>query len=143
MTISTKKICDHIDSNIERWIFSGDHISGNHMNVPADELLKRIGRYENGRMINRSSTFVDQNGGDDIIKGIVKDVKSRAGVIARWLAYSDNDLLGLYFDRLPDGVTGYTCNIYEKEIKTTGKYYVLLCKNEQLPFYMLNAYPIS
>lgn len=140
--ISIEEIRERIDRNMEKWLFAGQHVSGNHMNVDPEELVDRLGRNEDGKIINRSSSFYDQNNGDDIINGIAEDMKKKADVIRCWLGNSSNNFLGIRIKGMPAGVTGLACSIYEKDRVDTNGYFIILSKAEQIPFYLLTAYPV-
>ncbi|MGN0485539.1 MAG: RNase A-like domain-containing protein [Lachnospiraceae bacterium] len=141
ITLSEQFICEYIKKNIEKWLFTG-HVAEFHLNASGEELLNRIGKYHDGKLINRASSFLDTTDGDDIIEGLCYDIQSRSKKILNWLEHSDNDLIALYFDKLPANVSGIVCSIYRNGIYNADGYYVLLCKNEQYPFYLLNAYPV-
>lgn len=140
--ITEKKICQHIEDNINTWLFVG-HIESRHINATENELLARIGKYDDdGKFITRASSFVDESGGDDVVDGLVAAIKSRVGKIREWLCCGSDPVLKLYFSEFPDGVSGITCTIGQDKTSATNGYIVILCKNEQYPFYLLNTYPV-
>lgn len=140
--MTAEKICQHIEKNMEQWLFVG-HVANRHINAPVDELLARLGKYdEDGRFITRASSFVDETGGDDIIQGLISSLQGCTDRIIRWLCCGENSTLKLYFDGFPDGVSGISCTIGDDTVSTANKYIVILCKNEQFPFYLLNTYPV-
>lgn len=139
--ITEKKIQKHIEDNMEKWLFVG-HVEDRHINAAEDELLVRLGRYdEDGKFITRASTFVDAEDGDDIINGLKAALKSRTGRIYDWLCCGSNPTLKLHFRKFPKGVSGITCAIGQDKASKADGFIVILCKNEQYPFYLLNAYP--
>lgn len=140
--MTEEKICQHIQVNMEQWLFVG-HVANRHINAPEDELLARLGKYdEDGRFINRASSFVDETGGDDIIQGLISSLQGCTDRIIRWLCCGNKPTLKLYFDGFPDGVSGISCAIGDDTVSAVDGYMVILCKNEQFPFYLLNAYPV-
>lgn len=140
--ITENIIREHISRNIEKWLFTG-HIADYHINAEGTELLARLGKYSDGRLISRASSFLDMSGGDDIIDGLAADLQGCAAVILRWLCSDTNHLLTLRFTQFPKGVSGITCSISDQSITEANEYVALLCKNEQYPFYLLNAYPVK
>lgn len=141
MNITEKKICQHIEENIEKWLFVG-HVDTRHINAAEDELLARLGRYDDdGKFITRASSFVDMAGGDDIVDGLTAAIKSRAGRIHDWLCCGTDPILKLHFRKFPDGVSGIICAIGDDAVSEAEGYTVVLCKAEQYPFYLLNTYP--
>jgi len=141
MKITQKRIMEHIDENMDKWLFVG-HVADRHINASKDEVQARLGKYSDGRLITRSSTFLDMTGGDDIVDGLTEDLKSRSEDILCWLNRKDKDepLILEFFD-LPKNVSGITCSISNPDITDASGYIILLCKNEQYPFYLLNTYP--
>lgn len=140
--ITEKRICQHIDENIDTWLFVG-HIESRHINATEEELLARVGKYdEDGRFITRASSFVDESGGDDVVDGLTAAIKNRVKRICEWICCGESPTLKLYFDKFPDGVSGISCAIGDDAVSAVDGYMVILCKNEQFPFYLLNAYPV-
>ena len=83
--ITEKRICQHIDENIDTWLFVG-HIESRHINATEEELLARVGKYdEDGRFITRASSFVDESGGDDVVDGLTAAIKNRVKRICEWI----------------------------------------------------------
>ena len=141
-TMTEEKICQHIQINMEKWLFVG-HVADRHINAPEDELLGRLGKYdEDGRFITRASSFVDETGGDDIVQGLISSLQECSDTIITWLCSGDKPTLKIYFDVFPDGVSGIGCAIGDDTVSAVDGYMVLLCKDEQFPFYLLNAYPV-
>lgn len=140
-SITKKEIKAHIQEKIENWLFTG-HVSQYHLNATAEELQARLGKYdEDGKLITCSSSFLD-TWGDDIVAGIGADLQSRSARILDWLVNSNASIAKLYFCTLPDGVSGVIYSIYKDGPQEANGYLVILCKNEQKPFYLLNAYPV-
>ena len=141
-TLSEADVRKHVKVNIEKWLFSGGHIADFHLNASPEELKARLGKYHEGTLINRSSSFLDMTGGDDIVTGLSDGIQSRAKKIKNWVEHSENGILALYFDHLPENVSGIVCSIYREGIYAADGYYAILYKDEQYPFYLLNAYPV-
>ncbi len=140
--ITEKRICQHIQANMEQWLFVG-HVATRHINAPADELLARLGKYdEDGRFITCASSFVDETGGDDIVQGLISSLQGRTSRIMDWLCCGKKATLKLHFSAFPEGVSGISCTIGDDAVSAVEGYTVILCKNEQYPFYLLNAYPV-
>lgn len=130
--MTEKKIMEHIDRNMDRWLFVG-HVADRHINATGKELQARLGKYsDEGRFITRASTFLDIAGGDNIVDGLTEDLKSRSEDILCWLNRKDEDEpLILEFFELPENVSGITCSISNPDITDASGYIILLCKNEQ------------
>lgn len=141
MKLTIKDIVSHIEANIDKWLFVG-HVANCHINATTEELQARLGKYENGRLVTRSSTFIDESCGDDIIDGLTAALENRAPEILDWLYHGKRDIASMYFGEFPNGVSGISCSIYNETPVQANGYIVLLCKNEQYPFYLLNAYPV-
>lgn len=140
--MTEEKICQHIQTNMEQWLFVG-HVAHRHINAPAGELLARLGKYnDDGKFITCASSFVDRTGGDDIVQGLISSLQGRAGRIMDWLCCGGRATLKLHFGTFPDGVGGISCAIGDNTVSAAGGYIVILCKNEQFPFYLLNTYPV-
>lgn len=132
----------HIDENIEKWLFVG-HIAERHFNVKEEELQARLGKYsEEGKLITYASSFLDMSDGDDIVEGLTADLKSCAGDILDWLRNGKNGIVPIRFSSFPKGVSGITCSVSHEGARVSHGYLAVLCKTEQYPFYLLNAYPI-
>lgn len=140
--ITKQKICQHIEDNMDTWLFIG-HIDSYHINATEDELLARLGKYdEDGKFITCSSSFVDESYGDDVVYGLTAAIKSRVNRIQEWLCCGKDPVLKLHFREFPEGVSGITCAIGDDTVSEANGYTVILCKSEQYPFYLLNTYPI-
>lgn len=142
MKITEKEIKKHIEENMEKWIFVG-HVADCHINATDEELQARLEKFENGSSITRSSSFIDDTCGDDVVDGLMEALKSRSAKILRWLNESSKPLLSLHFSSFPENVTGVTCAISDTKVVEAKGYSIILSKTEQLPFYMLNAYPVD
>ncbi len=139
--ITEKEIRIHIGKNIERWLFAG-HVADRHINATAKELQARLGKYSNeSKLISRASSFLDMTGGDDIVNGLAADLQNQSGEILKWVLYGKKEIAILRFKGFPAGVRGITCSISEHDFFEADGYIAILCKNEQEPFYLLNAYP--
>ena len=145
-------ICNFMD----KWLFDRDsHIDKRHMNASEDELVSRIGTYsDNGKLLFKASTFVDDGSGDAIVRGLIDDLSDNAGLIAQWLQSDSRVDLNLLFPELPVGVTGlmasYEGNWMPRErikekVRTypVSGYKIILHRDAYYPFYLLNAYPIE
>ncbi len=140
--MTEKEVRTHIKKNMDKWLFVG-HVADLHINATEEELQARLGKYsDEGRLISRASSFLDMAGGDDIVNGLVAALQAYSAEILQWIHCSKDEVLTLYFDGFPEGVSGITCSISNQNISQSDGYIVLLCKNEQYPFYLLNTYPV-
>ncbi len=142
MKLTIKDIIAHIETNMDKWLFVG-HVASCHINATTEELQARLGKYENGKLVTRSSTFIDESYGDDIIDGLTAALENRAAEILDWIYHGKRAVASMYFDKFPDGVSGVSCSISNENPVQANGYIILLCKNEQYPFYLLNAYPVA
>ncbi|ANU44811.1 hypothetical protein ADH76_02150 [Enterocloster clostridioformis] len=62
--------------------------------------------------------------------------------ILEWLCYGSDPVPKLHFIQFPEGASGITHAISDDTVSTANGYLVILCKNEQFPFYLPNAYPV-
>ena len=143
----------YIKRTMEDWLLDLDnHVSARHMNATDDEIRARIGKHsDNGRLMFKSSTFLDNANGDDIVEGLVADLQTKTAQIQKWLKTPAEEIT-FYFNGFPAGVSGKMCecttrymprtNIDTRIYEATG-YKVILRRGSFEPFCLVNAYPIS
>ena len=150
------EIREFISKSMDKWLFDRDsHIEQRHMNATEEELISRIGKYsDNGKLLFRASTFVDDGSGDAIVSGLIGDLSSYAPKIVAWLKSGDRDDLNIIISEMPLGVTGLMASYDGNWMPRAGisdhihtypvsSYKIVLCRDAFHPFYLLNAYPIA
>lgn len=132
-----------IDERLENWIFAdGNHACDRHMNIDIKELKDRV----NNGGSKYSSTFIDNNGGDDIIRELRYRLVRNITNIMHWVNDSNNESLCLK-SYLPYNVKGFTYSLPDPsktdDIYEVKNYIIVLSKKYANPFYMVTAYPMD